>query len=573
MKDLCAIICLMLIALPTPAATHEAPGADHPRIRQMRPDTRFSGEPPGQAVYEVLLAEFALRRGDPQLAASIWADLARNTREAKVFERAVDAAGFVQRYDLALDLASDWLVVAPQSKEAQQALASAMIFSGKIDELPPLLIEMLEADKTVLGQNLLGLNRMLSRIPDKQHVFQVIDRVCQPFFGIVEAHYAVAVAAATAGEYQRGLIEVRKAMELRPDWELGAILQAKILVNFSPADSIASLFEFLGNTPQAQEARLHLARSLIGEKRLAEARQQFDILQATSPDNPEVIYPIAILALEHNELALAESHLKHFMTLRDVDKNPARYYLGQLAEENGRTQEALNWYADVTSGEHYTQAQLRRARLLFAEGRFDEARAQLRTAKMAAPADQRVPLSIAEAGLLRDMKQPQAAFDLLEELLVKNPDQPDLLYETSLLAEKLDKIELMETRLRRLIQLRPEMPQAYNALGYSLADRKLRLTEARQLIEKALSLAPDDYFILDSMGWVLYRLGVFDDARRYLEQAFLRHNDPEIAAHLGEVLWAQDRKTEARKLWLDMRKKHPSSEALEEVIRRFGVGE
>ena len=149
----------------------------------------------------------------------------------------------------------------------------------------------------------------------------------------------------------------------------------------------------------------------------------------------------------------------------------------------------------------------------------------------------------------------------------------DLLYETALLAERLDQVELMEKRLRRLIELRPDSAQAYNALGYSLADRKQRLPEAYRLIEKALSLSPEDYFILDSMGWVLFRLGQADEALRYLERAFARHEDPEIAAHIGEVLWAQGRQDDARQLWLRMQKKHPSNEALGEVLRRFGVSE
>ena len=214
------------------------------------------------------------------------------------------------------------------------------------------------------------------------------------------------------------------------------------------------------------------------------------------------------------------------------------------------------------------QAKLRSARLLIDQGKGAEAREQLRAVKNVSAEDQ-VPLAIAEAGLLRDEKRFQEAFDLLESLLSKQAEQADLLYETALLAEKLGKLDLMESRLRRLIELRPDNSQAYNALGYSLADRNQRLAEARELIEKALKLSPDDYFILDSMGWVLFRQGEFSEALGYLEKAHARRDDPEIAAHIGEVLWGMGRHDEARRVWLDAQKKYPGNESLADVIKKF----
>ena len=555
---------LCVVVLPAMAA----PSA----LSQLRPGEVDYANHPGQVVYQVLLAEIALRRGNPDLAAAAYADLARRSRDPKALERAADTAGFARRYDLALEAARQWVEVEPGSKQAQYTLASAMILANQLDELPQVLIGMLEADKSTLGENLLGINRMLSRIPDRQAVFQVVDKVCQPFFAIAEAHYAVAVAAAMAAEHPRALSEVRRSLELRPDWEMAAVLQARVLANTSPAGSIDYLSGYLERNPQAQEARLLLARLFLGEKRYDEARKQFDRLLKASPDNPEVVFPVAMLALQFKDLEQAEARLRYFLTLPGANKNPALYYLGQIAEDSGRTAEAMSLYASVSSGEHYVPAQLRRARLLFDLGRFEEARWQLSSAKTTTP-EERIQLAIAEAGLLRDAKQPQAAFDLLDGLLAKHPDQADLLYETALLAERLDKIELMEKRLRRLIELRPDSAQAYNALGYSLADRKLRLPEAYRLIEKALSLSPEDHFILDSMGWVLFRLGQPDEALHYLERAFAHHEDPEIAAHIGEVMWAQGRQDDARQLWLRMLKKHPSSEALGEVLRRFGVSE
>jgi Flp pilus assembly protein TadD len=171
--------------------------------------------------------------------------------------------------------------------------------------------------------------------------------------------------------------------------------------------------------------------------------------------------------------------------------------------------------------------------------------------------------------LLREAKQPQAAFELLDQLLTKQPEQPDLLYETALLAERLGRLDVLESRLNKLIELRPDSAQAYNALGYSYADRGLRLPEAQTLIEEALKLTPDDPFILDSLGWVLYRRGDLAGALTQLEQAYAKRDDPEIAAHLGEVLWALGRKVDAQRTWSESQQKYPTNEALLGTIKKF----
>ena len=214
------------------------------------------------------------------------------------------------------------------------------------------------------------------------------------------------------------------------------------------------------------------------------------------------------------------------------------------------------------------QARMRGAQLLAGQGKLDEARKLLSEAN-AVSAEQSLQLAIAEAALLRKANQPQAALDLLDALLEKQPDNPELLYETALLAERLDQMEIMERRLRRLIELQPENGQAYNALGYSFADRGIQLTEARELIEKALALMPNDTFILDSLGWVLYRQGDLPGGLAALERAYGMRDDPEIAAHLGEVLWFMNRKDEAQKLLRAAQKKHPDNEPLADAVKKF----
>jgi tetratricopeptide (TPR) repeat protein len=530
-------------------------------------DARYADQP-GALVYQVLLAEIALQRGDAQLASTVYADLALRTNDPKVLERTVEVAGYARRFDLALDAARRWVEVDPESKRAQQLLVSVMILSNQFDDLAPTLVRMLETDRGALAENLLGLNRMFARNPDRAAVFRLVDKVCQPFFGTAEAHYAVAMAASSAGLRERALSETRRALELRPDWEMAALLEVQLLLRDSPGEAISLMRDFLTRNPQARDLELVLARVLIGERQYGEARRHFDVLLKEFPDSPEVVYPAAMLALQQNDRDFAETQLKHLLTLNLPDKNLAYYYLGQLAEDAKRNDEALAYYASVGAGEQYLAAQIRRARLFAAQGLLDAARSQLKQARTATP-EERIQLLIAEAALLRDAKQTQAALDLLEQALSNDPDQPDLLYESALLAEKLGRMEILESRLRRLIELRPDSAQAYNALGYSYADRNLRLTEARELIEKALALSPDDTFIIDSLGWVLYRQGDLAGALSALERAYAQRDDPEIAAHLGEVLSTLGRADEARRILTEAHKKYPDSDTLTDAVKKF----
>ncbi|WP_294252955.1 tetratricopeptide repeat protein [Propionivibrio sp.] len=571
---LCIAVLSLVLSVPSLAADKAAPS------RKRAPATRDAKhaqttEPlPGdaqltdQVVYRVLLAEIALQRGDVNLASKIYSDLALLTRDPKILERTIEVAGHARRFDLALTAARLWLEVEPGSKRAQQILISAMILSNQLADLAPSLVRLLEKDQASLGENLLGLNRMFAQNPDRQAVFHLIDETCRPFIGLAEAHYAVAMAAGSAGENGRALSEIRRALELRPDWELAALLEAQILTRQSPSEAISSLQRFIAQYPKASDVKLSLARALIGEKRYAEAKHLFDELLVDYPDKPEIVYPAAILALQQNESALAETRFKHLVTLGIPDKSLAYYYLGQIAEADKRSAEALSYYAMVGAGEQFIPAHLRSARLLAEQGQLDLARVQLREVKGATPED-RIQLLIAEAGLLREAKQEQKAYNVLDEALTAQPEQADLLYETALLAEKLGLTDILESRLRKLIELRPESAQAYNALGYSYADRNIRLTEALALIAKALKLAPEDPFILDSMGWVLYRQGDLAAALTYLEQAYARRDDPEVAAHMGEVLWKLGRIDEAQRTMREALKKHPANEALATAIKKF----
>jgi tetratricopeptide (TPR) repeat protein len=260
--------------------------------------------------------------------------------------------------------------------------------------------------------------------------------------------------------------------------------------------------------------------------------------------------------------------MKRLLDLGPRDPNGVRYVLGQIAEERKDWERAIDWYKAIQRGEHALPARMRTAQAMSKQGRLDEARAYLH-AVSAAGEGERVQLIIAESQLLRDANQHQEAFELLGQALAKAPEQPDLLYDHALTAEKLDRFDLLEANLTKLIQLKPDHAHAYNALGYSLADRNMRLPEARKLIEKALELAPEDFFIIDSMGWVLYRMGDLKGAAEHLRRAWEGRPDGEIGAHLGEVLWMLGQRDEARRIWQEALKASPENETLRKTIKRL----
>ena len=359
--------------------------------------------------------------------------------------------------------------------------------------------------------------------------------------------------------------EIDQALELRSSWELAALFKAELL----PTGAAQSDFlkSFLATNPDAQDVRLAYARGLVSEKRYEAARTEFRRLLSANLGNPDMIYAVGILSLQVNDAVEAEQQLKRFIEVGRGDLDPARFYLGQIADQAGRPDDALRWYDQVAAGEHALPAKLRAAQVLLRQNKLDLARERLAAARAAAPDD--IRLLVAEAQLLRDAGRHEDAFAFLAKILEVQPDQPEILYETALAAEKLGHLDVLERHLRRLIVLNPESALAYNALGYSFADRNLRLDEAAQLIDKALSLAPDDPFILDSKGWLLFRQGKSDEALVALQKAYAKKPDAEIAAHIGEVLWALGRPNEALAVWRDATKAHPTNEALTATIKRF----
>ena len=519
-----------------------------------------------QILYQFLIAEVAAERGQYEFAAQAFSDLATSTRDPRIARRAAESAIAAKQLNLALSQARLWFEIEPDSLAARQMLATLLAAGNQLDELASLLAKDLADDGARVGESLLRLSRVMARHPDKMAVVKLVDTVTAPYENLPEAHLARAQAAIGVNETGRAMASVDKALALRPQWELAALMKAQLLERGAPQTGF--LKSFVERNPSALTMRQAYARALVGDKEYAAARVEFRAVLDAMPDNVEVTYALGILALQLEDVADAERHLRRVLEVGKGDQNPVYFYLAQIAEDGKRFDEALLLYASVGSGDHQFQALLRSAQILARTGRNDEAREKLAQARGIEPKEE-PRLLIAEAQLLREAGRYEEVLKLLGDGLNKNPEQPELLYESAIAAEKLDKLDLAEKWFRKLIALQPDQALGYNALGYSLADRNVRLDEAQKLIDQALVLAPGDPFILDSKGWVLFRQGKFEQALAPLRQAYSIRQDAEIAAHLGEVLWALGRADEARALWLDAAKANPSNTLLAATIKRL----
>jgi tetratricopeptide (TPR) repeat protein len=518
-------------------------------------------------LYDFLVGEIAIQRGDLPLAARTYLDLAKRTRDARVARRAVEVADQAKEMELALEAARLWYDIEP-SPHALQVLAATLVAAQRVDEAGPVIEKLMSAEGVSRENAFMQLNRLLARNPDKAANLRVIRGIAAKHPQLPQAHFAVAQAAAIAGEDKAAVAAAHEALKLRPDWELAVLLEAQVLQKSSPAAASKRLAEFIAANPNARDARMSYARVLVQEKRLPEARKQFEAVAASSPQNPEVIYAVGLLAYQVKDYPAAEGYLKRVLGLNYRDPDGVRYLLGQIAEEQKQWPRAIEWYEGIKDGDHLMAARMRTANALAKQGKLDEARAYLKRVAAENPEDE-VQLIVAEAQLLRDAQHHGDAFSLLSDALGKQPEQPELLYDLALTAEKMERFDLLESNLRKLIEVKPDHAHAYNALGYSFAERNMRLPEARKLIEKALELSPEDYFIIDSLGWVLYREGDLKGAARELRRAYSGRPDAEIGAHLGEVLWMLGEKDEARRIWDESLKAGPDNETLNKTIKRL----
>lgn len=521
-----------------------------------------------QSFYQVLLAEVAGQRGDPALAAEAYLDLARKTRDSRIARRGTEIAMFARQSGPAVQLAQLWVELQPDMLKARNTLVTLLLANGRLTEAKPHIQALLTQGDRPVAEAFQHLPALLRRHADRQEALDLIRSLATGYPDLPEASFAVAQVAWSADQTEVALRALDNAQRLKPGWDGAALFRGQILEKAGDVQAVTYWRDYLKSYPQSAEIRLSLAKILARMGDNAGARAEFEELRRRMPENPDTYMAIGLLAMRMEQWTDAENSFKQALERGYADEGQALLYLGRLAEERRQPEEALAWYGKVESGRHVLEARLHAAILLGKLGRLDAALALL-DAQQPEREGERIDVIQTKAQLLRDARRYAEAFAVLGGGLEKLPDSPELLYDRAMVAEKLDRLDVLEADLRRLIVLRPDHAHAFNALGYTLADRTDRLAEAIRLLEQAMKLAPDDPFILDSMGWAQFKAGRLAEAEAYLRRAYAGRRDPEIAAHLGEVLWARGAREEARELWRKALTDDPENEVLRDTLARL----
>jgi tetratricopeptide (TPR) repeat protein len=518
-------------------------------------------------LFKVMLAEIAGQRGKLKIAVENYLDLARTTRDPVVVERATRIAMYARNNDAAYEAAALWLELDPESPDAHQVMTVMTVRRGDIDQALHHLEFILENSHGKFDQKLWMIANFLGREKDQLAVMQLMERLMENHMGDADAMFAFANVSARMGDMDRAQDLLEQVVKLEPENDAAVLTYIAILQKREKTKEALEWLKLeLEDRKDDFNLRMAYARLLTDAKRFEDAREQFETLVVDAPNNVDVLYALGLLYLQVNKLDDAERFFTKLTTLkkRIFDSN---YYLGRIAEERDEFDKASDLYQGVHGGENYFDARIRLSLIQAKQGDIEKALTNIRSIK-GKKGINRLILVQAEGEILTEEKRYQEAMNVYNKA-IEEESHPDLLYSRAMLAEKMGLMEILETDLKAILAEDAENATALNALGYTLADRTERFDEAYDYIKRAYAISPDDFYILDSLGWVLYRLGRFDEAADFLQKALELKNDPEIAAHLGEVYWVMGNKKAAREIWETALKGTPTDDRLLEVIKRF----
>ncbi len=534
------------------------------RVEPVRPKIPLTEE----LLFKLLMAEFAGHRGLLDVSVENYLDLARTTRDHRIVERAARIAVYARDDAAALAAARLWVELDPRNPDPHQLLAVMKLRSGDLEQAASHLQDIFAYSAGQVDEKLWMIANLLGSEKDKEAVLGVMEKLVASQNNSPGAMYAFAHVAAKLEDLERSRELLEDTLALAPDNDNVALSYISILQRLGrEQEALAWLEQELAQREENDfNLRMAYARLLMEFRQFDKALGQFELLVVREPENTDVLYALGLLYLQGNRLDDSAALFKR-LSEREYLTDTANYYLGRIAEEKRLYDEAGAWYQGVHKGEHYFDAQIRLAMLLARKGEVEEARSHLSSIR-AQSEQQALVIVQAEGELLLQAERYEEAIAVYTAALEGEYDA-DLLYARAMAAEKIGKLELLEADLRTILRHEPDHAQALNALGYTLADATNRHSEAYELIKKALELRPSDFYILDSMGWVLYRLGRLDEAIEYLRKALNIRQDPEIAAHLGEVLWVRGEREQAKEVWEAALKQTPEDTRLLDVIERF----
>ena len=560
----------------TPAAPEEPPATSTPVNSQLD----------AQLFYQLLLGELNIQEGDVGTGFALMLDAAQKKHDAQLYRRAVDIALQARSGESALKATRAWSKDFPEAIDPDRLTLQILLAMNRPEEtgavLSKLLARSTEAERT---DSINAIPLTYARVADKAAALRVVKEALEPEFKRPEQ---AAAAWTTLGRMQLAadqrsdaLASAEKGHKADPASVFPALLALELMEQGQVMAENIVRQQLKARPPSnanGTAVALSYARILLDLQRNADARSLLKSLTQDHPDLPEPWLLQGSLQVQDNALKAASASLETYMRLarESDDERSARgltqayLLMSQIAEKQNDLEAANAWLDRIENADDIMAAQMRRASLLARQSKLEEARAHLRNQPVRRPTDIRLKL-VAEAQLLRDFDQWDEAYKVYGEAAKAFPEDEELVYNQAMMAEKANRLDDMERLLRQIIATKPDHFHAYNALGYALADRGLRLPEAKQLIEKAVELQPDDAYIQDSLAWVEFRSGNAARALTILQAAYKARPDPEIAAHLGEVLWTLGKSDEARKIWREGTLLSSDNETLQSTLKRFNV--
>jgi len=544
-------------------AAREAPASTGAEVPSMTGLTK-------EVVYAVLAGQIAAQRGEQRAAYENLSMAARLVRDVALAERATRAALAWGEDEAVNQAVALWLEIAPASLSAHQIAAYVRLQHQDLDGAMFHLRRLVNLTSEEGESGFVQLARLVHKLRPPGERMELMELLTQGEPGNADAWFARALVAAGSDRQEEAVVAARRATELRPDWIEPRLFLVQMLKDMDrQQEARAALEHFVAEHPRDQGLQTLYAQFLVDDKELERAREVFAAMLVESPQEPDILFALGILSLQLEDLTAGRDY---FTRLRETEerRDDAAYYLGRVEELDGKLGAAAGWYAKVR-GEHALDARIHLARVEAKSGDLDKARERLRLMR-----DQNrkeaVMLFLVEAEILAELDRNSEALKVYEVALEAHPDDPDLLYARGLHGAAMQRLDVVEASLGRLLELNPDHADGLNAFGYSLADLTDRYPEALSLIRRALDLKPEEGAILDSMGWIQYRLGNLDLALDYLQRASAKlPQDPEVAAHLGEVLWAQGRREEAWQIWEKARTRVPDHAYLLRIMGRHRV--
>lgn len=528
-----------------------------------------------QIIFSVLASEIALQRGEAATAYRTYMSLAHSTRDPRMAQRAAEIALAAQSPEDAQNAAQLWYQYAPDSLRAAQADAGLLVLTGRPDDAKLLLareLSRVKADKR--GQAILSLQRLIAHGPDSAGGLNVMKDLLKDDMNLPEAQVAIGRQQLVADDLPGARKSLETALALQPD----CLSAAQTLVLMGPQErekGTLALEKYVRGHPQSRDGHLALAQAYLVNNRLDDAKKQYTVLYKANGNDLEPLVMLALISGQQKKTDEAQRYLTQYVQQAEqtpgVDPIQAYGMLAQIAFSQHRYDAANDWLKRVPPGSsRYFSAQIARAQVLGQQGKVDEARELLASLKATSQSDRALVVH-ADAEILSRAQRYAEAMTLLAKAVQDFPDDPDLVSDYGIAADESGQYDLMETEARKLMDMQPDNAEGYNLLGYSLAERNVRLPEAEKLLEKAISLAPDNGAIIDSVGWLRYREGKLDEAIKLLRKAYSLYPNAETGAHLGEVLWKSGDEAGARAAWRAALKLKPDDNTLEKTLQRFQI--